>query len=116
MELWTRDDRNERMLFAGTSLDKARSILANVRHRPATRPTIRRRLRVLDQCRSKRLIDLKRRGPRAAALVNDYCERRRWNLFHLIGLLFERDYVLKLVNEKVSKEGVQTFRLSNAAS
>jgi hypothetical protein len=48
VELWTRDDRIERMLFAGTSLDIARSIFADyARHRPAARLTIRQRSRVL---------------------------------------------------------------------
>jgi hypothetical protein len=51
VELWTRDDRIQRMLFAGTSLDKARSIFADyARHRPAARLTIRQRSRVLQQC------------------------------------------------------------------
>jgi hypothetical protein len=50
VELWTRDDRIQRMLFAGTSLDKARSIFADyARHRPAARLTIRQRSRVLQQ-------------------------------------------------------------------
>jgi hypothetical protein len=40
--LWTRDDRTERMLFAGTSLDEARAVFADyARHRPAARLTIR---------------------------------------------------------------------------
>jgi hypothetical protein len=29
VELWTRDDRIERMLFAGTSLDWARAVFAD---------------------------------------------------------------------------------------
>jgi hypothetical protein len=29
VELWTRDDRVERMLFAGTSLDEARAVFAD---------------------------------------------------------------------------------------
>jgi hypothetical protein len=49
VELWTRDNI-ERMLFAGTSLDKARAVFADyARHRPAARLTIRQRSRVLDQ-------------------------------------------------------------------
>jgi hypothetical protein len=37
------------MLFAGTSLDKARAVFADyARHRPAARLTIRQRSRVLD--------------------------------------------------------------------
>ncbi len=48
VELWMRDDRIERMLFAGTSLDRARAAFADyARHRPAARLTIRRRSRVL---------------------------------------------------------------------
>jgi hypothetical protein len=50
VELWTRDDRVERMLFAGTSLGKARSIFADyARHRPAARLTIRQRSWVLER-------------------------------------------------------------------
>jgi hypothetical protein len=50
VELWTRDDRVERMLFAGTSLDEARAVFADyARHRPAARLTIRQRSRVLAQ-------------------------------------------------------------------
>ena len=50
IELWTRDERLERLLFAGTSLDKARSIFADyARRRPAARLTIRQRSRVLEQ-------------------------------------------------------------------
>lgn len=50
VELWTRDDQIERMLFAGTSFDKAREVLADyARHRPAARLTIRQRSRVLDR-------------------------------------------------------------------
>jgi hypothetical protein len=50
VELWTRDDRIERMLFAGTSLDEARAVFADyARHRPAARLRIRQRSRVIDQ-------------------------------------------------------------------
>lgn len=50
VELWTRDDFIERMLFAGTSLERARAIFAEyARHRPAARLTIRQRSRVLTQ-------------------------------------------------------------------
>jgi hypothetical protein len=46
VELWTRDDCIERMLFAGTSLDKARALFADyARRRPAARLTIRQRSR-----------------------------------------------------------------------
>ena len=49
VELWTRDEqRIERMLFAGSSLDKGRAIFADfVRKRPRGRLTIRQRTRVL---------------------------------------------------------------------
>jgi hypothetical protein len=50
VELWTRDDRIERMLFAGTSLDKARSVFTDyAQHRPAARLTIRQRSHVLER-------------------------------------------------------------------
>ena len=50
VELWTRDDRIEQMLFAETSPDKARAVFANyAKRRPATPLTIRQRSRVLDQ-------------------------------------------------------------------
>ncbi len=50
VELWTRDDRIERMLFAGTSLERARAVFADyARRRPAARLTIRQRSHVLDQ-------------------------------------------------------------------
>ena len=50
VELWTRDDFIERMLFAGASLDRARAVFADyARQRPAARLTIRQRSRVLDQ-------------------------------------------------------------------
>jgi hypothetical protein len=51
VELWTKDEqRIERMLFAGSSLDKARAIFADfVRKRPRARLTIRQRTRVLQQ-------------------------------------------------------------------
>jgi len=50
VELWTRDDFIERMLFAGTSLDTAREVFADyARRRPASRLTIRQRIRVLAQ-------------------------------------------------------------------
>jgi hypothetical protein len=49
VELWTKDEqRIERMLFAGSSLDKARAIFADfARKRLRARLTIRRRTRVL---------------------------------------------------------------------
>jgi hypothetical protein len=57
VELWTRDDRIERMLFAGTSLDKARSVLADyARRRPAARLTIRQRSRELEQWPKERQV------------------------------------------------------------
>jgi hypothetical protein len=50
VELWTRDYRVERMLFAGTSLERARAAFADyARRRPAARLTVRQRFRVLDQ-------------------------------------------------------------------
>jgi hypothetical protein len=50
VELWTRDDFIERMLFAGRSLDTARDVFADyARRRPAARLTIRQRMRVLTQ-------------------------------------------------------------------
>jgi hypothetical protein len=42
VELWKRDDRIERMLFAGTNLERARAVFADyARRRPAARLTIR---------------------------------------------------------------------------
>jgi hypothetical protein len=50
VELWTRDDQIERMLFAGTSLERVRAVFADyTRRRPAARLTIRQRSRVLDK-------------------------------------------------------------------
>ena len=50
VELWTRDDFIERMLFAGASLDTARDVFADyARCHPAARLTIWQRLRVLVQ-------------------------------------------------------------------
>lgn len=50
VELWTPNDFIERLLFAGTSLDKARDVFADyARSRPAARLTIRQRMRVLTQ-------------------------------------------------------------------
>jgi hypothetical protein len=50
VEKWTRDEqRVERMLWAGNSLDKAREIFnAEAKRRPRGRYTIRQRSRVLD--------------------------------------------------------------------
>jgi len=51
VELWTRDDQRVlRMLYAGSNLDKARTIFANyIRIRPRARITIRQRTRVLER-------------------------------------------------------------------
>jgi hypothetical protein len=51
VEKWSRDGlRVELMLYAGNSLDKARSIFAQmVTQRPGIRLTIRQRMRVLDE-------------------------------------------------------------------
>jgi hypothetical protein len=51
VEKWTKDGaRVERMLYAGSSLDKAREIFAAaIYHRPRIRLTIRQRARVLQQ-------------------------------------------------------------------
>ena len=51
VERWSKDDqRIERMLWAGTSLDKAREIFdAEVKHRPRIRLTIRQRTRALQR-------------------------------------------------------------------
>ena len=51
VELWTRDEQRVlRMLYAGSNLDKARTIFASyIRIRPRARVTIRQRTRVLDQ-------------------------------------------------------------------
>jgi hypothetical protein len=51
VEKWSRDGlRVELMLYAGSSLDKARRIFAQtVKHRPGIRLTIRQRMRVLDE-------------------------------------------------------------------
>ena len=51
VELWTRDSRHvERLLFAGNSLDKARTLFAAYsKRRPRARLTIRQRSRVLEE-------------------------------------------------------------------
>jgi hypothetical protein len=50
VEKWTKDGRVERMLYAGSNLDKARKIFtAAVKHRPRIRLTIRQRTRVLQE-------------------------------------------------------------------
>jgi hypothetical protein len=51
VEKWTKEGaRVERMLYAGSSLDKAREIFAAaIYHRPRIRLTIRQRARVLQQ-------------------------------------------------------------------
>ena len=51
VEKWTKDGaRVERMLYAGSNLDKARKVFAGaVKHRPRIRLTIRQRTRVLQQ-------------------------------------------------------------------
>jgi hypothetical protein len=50
VEKWTKARRVERMLYAGSNLDKARQIFgAAVKHRPRIRPTIRQRTRVLEE-------------------------------------------------------------------
>jgi hypothetical protein len=51
VEKWTKNgDRIERMLYAGSDLDKARDIFAAaIKHRPRIRLTIRQRARVLKQ-------------------------------------------------------------------
>jgi hypothetical protein len=51
VEKWTKDGgRVERMLCAGSNLDKARELFAAaVKHRPRIRLTIRQRTRVLQQ-------------------------------------------------------------------
>jgi hypothetical protein len=49
VEKWTKDGTKiERMLYAGSNLDKAREVFAAaVKHRPRIRLTIRQRTRVL---------------------------------------------------------------------
>ena len=51
VEKWTKDGaRVERMLFAGSNLDKARAVFASaIYHRPRIRLTIRQRTRVLEE-------------------------------------------------------------------
>jgi hypothetical protein len=51
VEKWTKDGAKvDRMLFAGSNLDKARKLFAEaVKHRPRIRLTIRQRTRVLEQ-------------------------------------------------------------------
>ena len=51
VEKWTKDGgRVERMLYAGSNLDKAREVFtAAIKHRPRIRLTIRQRTRVLDE-------------------------------------------------------------------
>jgi hypothetical protein len=50
VELWTEDSTKiERMLFAGSNLDKARALFEReIKRRPRIRLTIRQRTRVLD--------------------------------------------------------------------
>jgi hypothetical protein len=48
VELWTPDDRVERMLYAGSNLDRARKVFADqIRRRPSSILTLRQRTRVL---------------------------------------------------------------------
>jgi hypothetical protein len=51
VEKWTKDGaRVERMLYAGSNLDKAREVFASaIYHRPRIRLTIRQRTRVLEE-------------------------------------------------------------------
>jgi hypothetical protein len=50
VEKWTKAGRIERMLYAGSNLDKARQIFgAAVKHRPRIPLTIRQRTRVLEE-------------------------------------------------------------------
>jgi len=51
LEKWTSDgSKVDRLLYAGTSLDKARELFqAAVKHRPRIRLTIKQRTRVLEQ-------------------------------------------------------------------
>jgi hypothetical protein len=51
VEKWTKDGAKvERMLFAGSNLDKARALFeSEIKRRPRIRLTIRQRTRVLDE-------------------------------------------------------------------
>jgi hypothetical protein len=50
VEKWTKEGRIERMLYAGSNLDKAREVFAAaIKHRPRIKLTIRQRTRVLDE-------------------------------------------------------------------
>jgi hypothetical protein len=51
VEKWTKDGTKiERMLFAGSNLDKARALFeSEIKRRPRIRLTIRQRTRVLDE-------------------------------------------------------------------
>ena len=50
VEKWTKEGRVERMLYAGSNLDKAREVFtAAIKHRPRIRLTIRQRTRVLEK-------------------------------------------------------------------
>ena len=51
VEKWTKDgSRVERMLYAGSNLDKAREVFASaIYHRPRIRLTIRQRTQVLEE-------------------------------------------------------------------
>jgi hypothetical protein len=51
VEKWTKDgSKVERMLYAGSNLDKAREVFAAaIYHRPRIRLTIRQRTRVLEE-------------------------------------------------------------------
>ena len=69
VELWTKDEQQiQRMLFAGSNLDKARAILVEfIRKRPRAQLTIRQRTRVLQKWPEKPL--MKSRAVRAAAVT-----------------------------------------------
>jgi hypothetical protein len=50
VEKWAKDDRVERMLYAGSNLGRAQSVFESaIKHRPRIRLTIRQRTRVLQQ-------------------------------------------------------------------
>jgi hypothetical protein len=79
VELWTRDDQIERMLFAGTSLDRARAVFADyARRRPAARLMIRQRSRVLDQWPRGGIVGFEKLGVMRSANRRGYTFRTLW--------------------------------------
>ena len=76
VEKWTKDgSKIERMLYAGSNLDKARKIfVTTVKHRPRIKLTIRQQTRVLQRTPDERAGPLKdsaaSAGPSARTLIS----------------------------------------------